>query len=70
MKKFKSNVILFIKTLVNKSILERIKVRLGFENMFRVDRVRRGGGLGMFWSNACKLMNLSFSCNHMDAKIQ
>lgn len=45
----KPSIIFLIETLCNKSKLDSIKLKLGFDGLFVVDRVGRSGGLGLFW---------------------
>lgn len=49
--------------------LERIRVRLGFEGLFCVDRVGLGGGLTLLWWDSSMSNLLSFSNNHIDVTV-
>ncbi|XP_019163494.1 PREDICTED: uncharacterized protein LOC109159838 [Ipomoea nil] len=48
---------------------ERLRVKLGFEGCFKVDSVRRKGGLCLLWrrNNCARLLN--YSQNHIDLEV-
>ncbi|XP_019199061.1 PREDICTED: uncharacterized protein LOC109192809 [Ipomoea nil] len=55
------------KTCVN--LVEQVRVKLGFEGVFYVDRVGLGGGLALFWRDSDVATLLSYSINHIDAEV-
>ncbi|XP_031094434.1 uncharacterized protein LOC115998904 [Ipomoea triloba] len=46
--------------------LERLRVRMGFEGLFSVDRVGLGGGLALLWRESGMATLLSYSDNYID----
>ena len=62
--------IFLIETLYYRDKLESIKIRLGFEGLFVVDRKGRSGGLAMFWKNSFKVNLLKFGCNFIDFAVE
>lgn len=69
-KKYKSDVLFLMETLVVKHTLKRIGSRLGFDNVFGVDRIDRGRGLAMLWKTNCKIKIVYFSLHHVDIHIK
>ncbi|XP_060959266.1 uncharacterized protein LOC133030514 [Cannabis sativa] len=57
-------------TLCKKEIVERVKVRLGFECSFAVDVVGRKGVLAFFWKNSSEAHLLGYSQNHIDVEVK
>ncbi|XP_019179038.1 PREDICTED: uncharacterized protein LOC109174248 [Ipomoea nil] len=49
--------------------VEEVRVQLGFEGAFCVDRVGFGGGLALFWRDANVASLLSYSINHIDMEV-
>ncbi|VFQ90108.1 unnamed protein product [Cuscuta campestris] len=62
----KPNFVFLMETKVGREHAERVRVKLGFEGLFYVDRVGLSGGLAFFWrrNNTARLH--SFSRNHID----
>ncbi|XVF44137.1 hypothetical protein PTKIN_Ptkin02bG0096700 [Pterospermum kingtungense] len=50
--------------------MEWIKVRLGFDSSLAVDCVGRGGGLALLLNAKADVEILSYSVNHIDAKVR
>jgi len=48
-RKYKSDVIFLSETLVHANKIEEIRVRLGFDGAFAVERIGRSGGLAFLW---------------------
>lgn len=63
------DIIFLFETLVHAQKLEDIRIKIGYEGCFAVNRDGRSGGIGVFWrcSSTCSL--LSFSNNHVDMEI-
>jgi hypothetical protein len=62
--------ILFLsETLVYRNKIEKICYVLGFNSSFSVDRVRRSGGLAMFWHSSFNCQVLDYSQNHISIEI-
>ncbi|XP_031090962.1 uncharacterized protein LOC115995954 [Ipomoea triloba] len=51
------------------SQMERVRVRMGYEGLFCVDRVGLGGGLALFWRDSGMASLISFSTNHIDVEV-
>lgn len=48
---------------------ERLRVEIGFEDLFYVERVGLSGGLALFWKRNNSTNLLSFSRNHVDISV-
>ncbi|XP_060969491.1 uncharacterized protein LOC133036775 [Cannabis sativa] len=57
-------------TLCKKDLVERLRVKLGFEGSFSVDASGRKGGLALFWKIYEEANLLSFSPNHIDVEVR
>ncbi|XP_019173567.1 PREDICTED: uncharacterized protein LOC109169145 [Ipomoea nil] len=51
------------------SRVEEMRVQLGFEGAFCVDRVSFGGGLALFWRDSNVASLLSYSIDHIDMEV-
>lgn len=58
-----------METKKKKAYLERIRCRLGFDNLFIVPRKNLSGGLALFWTNELDLHICTFSPHHIDAVV-
>ncbi|KAM6577555.1 hypothetical protein CsatB_029392 [Cannabis sativa] len=56
-------------TLCTKELVDRVRVRLGFEGAFSVDVNGRKGGLSMFWRLNDEAKMLGFSQHHIDLEV-
>lgn len=65
----KSNFIFSIETLALENKVEELRVKLGFDHCFSVDRIGRSGGLAIFWKNNFSREILSYSRNHIDVAV-
>ncbi|XP_019184178.1 PREDICTED: uncharacterized protein LOC109179063 [Ipomoea nil] len=52
-----------------KAAVERVRIRMGFEGLFVVDKVGRGGGLALFWRERDMATLLGYSGNHIDVLV-
>lgn len=59
--------IFLIETLVHSNKMEEIKIAIGYDGVFCVDREGRSGGLALLWKNCISCSILGFSKNHIDA---
>ena len=66
----KPTFIFHMETLCSRNKLERIKIQLGYDGLFVVDRVGRSGGLVLFWKATSNVNLLQFGTNFMDAKVE
>ena len=62
--------IFLIETLCYRDKLESIKIKLGFEGLFAVDRKGRSGWVAMFWKNNFKVKLLKFGRNFIDFAVE
>ncbi|XP_019176856.1 PREDICTED: uncharacterized protein LOC109172161 [Ipomoea nil] len=49
--------------------MEQVRIQLGFDGKFSVDRVGLGGGIALFWRDKTVASLLSYSINHIDMEI-
>lgn len=66
----KPSFIFLIETLCSKSKLERIKIQLGYDGLFVVERVGRSGGLALLWKAPSNVDILKFANNFIDAEVE
>ena len=50
--------------------VEGLKNRVGFSNVFAVNRCGRSGGLALFWDNNVKVNVKSYSSGHIDVFLE
>lgn len=62
--------IFLIETLCSKNKLERIKLQLGYDGLFIVDRVGRSGGLVLLWKASSNVNLLQFTTNFINAEVE
>lgn len=60
---------LLVQTLVQSRCVDRVKLSLGFDSLFQVNRDGRSGGLALFWKADVDLHINSFCQHHIDAII-
>ncbi|MCH80235.1 hypothetical protein A2U01_0001001 [Trifolium medium] len=67
-RKYKVDVIFLCETLVHANKIEEIRVGLGFDAFFAVDRIGRSGGLAILWRQpfVCNLINYSTNFINME----
>lgn len=58
-----------METLCYRHQLEHLKQKLGFENLFVVDRVGRSGGLALLWKAKFNVRLLKFAKNFIDIAV-
>ncbi|XP_030487638.2 uncharacterized protein LOC115704575 [Cannabis sativa] len=61
--------IFLCETLSKKDVLERLRVRLGFEGLLAVDVVGRSGGIALLWKIEEDVQVLGFSNSYIDVSI-
>lgn len=66
----KPSFIFLIETLCSKSKLERIKIQLGYDGLFVVERVGRSGGLTLLWKAPSNVDILKFANNFIDSEVE
>ena len=62
-------IVFLIETKLLRGQVERVVVKLGFDNWWAVDRVGLGGGLLLLWKADVTLKVLSWSCGHIAALV-
>lgn len=65
----KPGVVFLMETKMRMNKMELIKFKMGFQNMFVVDCVRRSGGLVLFWKDDIEVEIQNFSRRHINAKM-
>lgn len=58
-----------METTINKGVLERVRIKLQFDNYFTVNSVDESRGLAKLWLNKCEMEILNFSQSHIHAKL-
>nr|GMD06060.1 uncharacterized protein LOC109186215 [Ipomoea batatas] len=67
----KRPIVLFImETKLSTVKMDKIRVTLGYDNLFTVDPVGLGGGLALFWKKETHLTITGFSRNYIDTTIK
>lgn len=56
-------------TLVHSNKIEEIRIQIGFESAFSVDRVGRSGGVAVLWRSQNQCTVTGFSRNHIDMDV-
>ena len=49
--------------------MERVRIQLGFEYMFAVDRVGKSDGLALLWTVEAGVEIQNYSCRHINVKL-
>lgn len=62
----KPDVVFFIETLVHSNKIEELRVKLGFDFCFAVDRQGRGGGLAVLWRQQSTCSIQTYSSNFIN----
>ena len=63
------SLIFLIETLVNDEKIEQLRIQLGFDGKFVVNRVGRGGGIALLWKQPMTYNLLSFQNNFIDVSV-
>ena len=66
----KPSFVFLMETLCYRNQLECLKNKLGFENMFVVDRVGRSGGLALLWDGNYEAHLIKYATNFVDIEIR
>uniref|UniRef100_A0A803PR19 Reverse transcriptase domain-containing protein n=1 Tax=Cannabis sativa TaxID=3483 RepID=A0A803PR19_CANSA len=66
----KPNFLFLCETLSNNIVLERLRVKLGFEGLYSVDSRGHSGGVAMLWRNNIEAQLLRYSTNFIDIQIE
>ena len=62
--------IFLIETLCSRNKLERLKIQLGYDGLFVVERVGRSGWLALLWKATSTVNLLQFATNFIDAEVE
>ena len=66
----KPDFIFLMETLCSREKLENLKFKLGFNNLFTVDKVGRSGGLALYWKSSHNVRLLKFGRNFIDVRVE
>jgi len=66
---FNPDLLFLSETLAHRNKIEELRVLLGYDACFHVDRTRRAGGLALFWKNSLHCQLVNFSNNHITVEI-
>lgn len=69
-RKFAPTVLGIGQTQISKDRVEALAPSLGYDCSFVVGSSGRSGELGLFWNKEIKLEIFSYSCYHIDAKVE
>lgn len=68
-KEVKPSFIFLMETISFASKIEDLRVKLGYDHCFAVDRVNRSGGLAIIWKNMFSCEVTGYSQNHIDVVV-
>jgi hypothetical protein len=68
-KEKRPGLVFLMETKMLSKCLEKIRIKIGFGNVFGVDSVGRSGGLALFWNDTMSVEIQNFSCRHINAII-
>jgi exonuclease III len=66
-KEKRPSLVFLMETKMLSKCLEKIRVKIGFRNVFGVDSVGRSGGLALFWNDSLSVEIQNFSRRHINA---
>jgi exonuclease III len=66
---YQPDVLFLCETLVYANKITEIRVKLGFEATFAVDRIGRSGGLAVLWRNKLQCRILNYSQNFINVEV-
>lgn len=66
---YRPNVILLFETLYHVNKIQEIRVKLGYDFSFAVDRDGRGGGIAILWKHPLNYQIINYSENFINVKI-
>ncbi|PNX90114.1 endonuclease/exonuclease/phosphatase family protein, partial [Trifolium pratense] len=66
---YNPDAIFLCETLVHRNKIEELRILLGFENCFAVDREGRGGGVALLWKSTIHCNITNYSSNHINVEI-
>ena len=66
----KPDFIFLMETLCSREKLEILKFKLGFNNLFTVDKVGRSGGLALYWNSSHNVRLMKFGRNFIDVQVE
>jgi hypothetical protein len=69
-KERRPNFVFLMETLRSKQYMERIRIKLHFDNMFVLDSVRRSGGIALFWKEEDKLEIYNYFRRHIHVVVK
>jgi len=66
---FSPDLLFLSETLAHRNKIEELRLLLGYDSCFHVDRTGRAGGLAIFWKNSLHCQLFNFSSNHITVEI-
>ncbi|CAJ2652404.1 unnamed protein product [Trifolium pratense] len=66
---YNPDAIFLCETLVHRNKIEELRILLGFENCFAVDREGRGGSVALLWKSTIHCNITNYSSNHINVEI-
>jgi exonuclease III len=63
------NCVFLSETRQHKERVSNLQFRIGFQHSFIVDRVGKGGGLGLYWDDSLKIDIMSYGLHFIDCLI-
>jgi hypothetical protein len=65
----KSNIVFLMETKLHAIKMEKVRIQLGFEHMFAVGCVDKGGGLALFWMTDSGVEIQNYCHRHINANV-
>jgi len=66
---FNPDLLFLSETLAHRNKIEELRLLLGYDSCFHVDRTGRAKGLALFWNNVLNCQLVNFSSNHITVEI-
>jgi hypothetical protein len=61
--------VFLMETKLRKERMEKIRCKLGFQNLFAMDSVGKGGGLALLWGEEVVVEIQNYRCRHINGKV-
>jgi hypothetical protein len=69
-KEKKPNCLFLMETKSRKNMMERLRVKMGFEGLFVVEPMGRSGGLALMWKEADEFEIQNYTLRHINAVVK
>jgi len=67
---YKPGILFLSETILHVNKIEEFRYLLDYDSCFAPDRISRGGCIALFWRNTINCSIVSYSSNHIGAKIE